>query len=87
MKVIGYNRYLLAKCHFFEENYIEAEEILLQNFIEFRVHGTKKAGEKLLKNPDLIATIPNQAAGLHVLAMICEKENRMQDAIDYYILA
>lgn len=82
-----HNRFLLAKCYYLTEEYLLAEDALLTELVEIRIHGTKKYGEQMMSNPELIKKIPNGASGLLLLGKICEKENRNADAIHYYVLA
>jgi tetratricopeptide (TPR) repeat protein len=79
------NHYLFAICNFRLGNLREAEAALLYRAPFVRLHGPHNCREEILS--EVNCPIPNGGAGLHLLGLICARDNRKDFAVEYFTLA
>mmetsp|Transcript_6897 Transcript_6897/g.12747 ORF Transcript_6897/g.12747 Transcript_6897/m.12747 type:complete len:783 (+) Transcript_6897:305-2653(+) len=76
------NRYLLAQCCYELGKLREAEAVLVQD-TPLEMSGPQKCVEDILEH----IYVPNGAAGLYLLGLICTRDNRREHAVTYFCLA
>lgn len=77
------NRYLLAKACLMLGHTREAESALIKGTL-LAQQGPQRMEDDILRGK---VQIPNGAAGLYLLGLICERDNRREHAISYFALA
>lgn len=77
------NRYLFAQCCFELGKLREAEAVLVRG-TKLATDGPQKCIEEILSADG--RNVPNQAAGLYMLGMICLRDKRREHATTYFAL-
>eukprot|EP00743_Colponemidia_sp_Colp-15_P008509 GILK01009256.1.p1 GENE.GILK01009256.1~~GILK01009256.1.p1 ORF type:complete len:672 (-),score=137.52 GILK01009256.1:61-2076(-) len=83
----SHNRYLHAKCCYELDKLQEAEATLVYDPSAGTSCAPSSVEEVLMQDEDLESRIPNGAAGMYLLAKICDKGLRTTKAIQYYSAA